>query len=126
MLVSWQPSELGAQLAVQRGESSVRAPAEIGRHTVAPQLRPPKGDAANWNPSRSTRTPRTHHGSPSINRASRSARSGPANRIELLDDPARPELANQVGHRGDAKPAAPRNVVAAACSMVAYVAKDLG
>jgi hypothetical protein len=61
-----------------------------------------------------------------VNRASRSASSGPADRIELLHDPARPEFADQVGHRGDAKPAAPRNVVAAACSMVAYVAKDLG
>jgi hypothetical protein len=61
-----------------------------------------------------------------VDRASRSAGSGPANRIELFHDPARPEFADQVGHRGDAKPAAPRYVVATARSVVAYVAKDLG
>jgi hypothetical protein len=61
-----------------------------------------------------------------VNWTSRSASSLPANRIELFDDPARPKLADQIRHRGDAKTAAPRNIVAAARSMVAYVAKDLG
>jgi hypothetical protein len=61
-----------------------------------------------------------------VNRTSRSAGSGPANRIELLDDPACPKFADQIGHGGDAKTAATRNIVAATRSMVAYVAKDLG
>ena len=61
-----------------------------------------------------------------VDRSSRSAGAGPANRIELLNDPACPKFADQIGHRGDAKTAAPRNVVATARSMVAYVAKDLG
>ena len=128
LLVRWQLTELGTQLAVQGGEAGVRLRStEVSRHAVAPQLAPSQGCGGELE---SVEVDAYAEDAPrltvEVNRTSRSTGSGSANRIELLHDPACPEFADQVGHRGDAEPAAACNVVTAASSMVAYVAKDLG
>ena len=61
-----------------------------------------------------------------VDRTSRSTRAWTANWVELHDDPACPEFADEIGHCGKAEAAAVREVVTAASSMVAHVAKDLG
>ena len=58
--------------------------------------------------------------------AGRPAGTRPANRIKLADQPPGSELADQIRHGGNAESAATSDVVAATCSMVADVAKDLG
>ena len=78
MLASRQPGELGA-LAVSAANPASGRRRRWKRHTVAPSARPGV-DAANWNPSRSTRTPRTHHGSPSRS-IGRVGRPAPGRRI---------------------------------------------
>src|SRR5687768_1517615 len=128
VLVSWQLSNLGPQLAVQGVEGGVRlGSTQVGRHGVSPQLAPGQGCGGELESIEVDAYPEdAPRLTVEINRASRSTGSGPANRIELLHDPASPQFPDQVGHRGDAEPAAARNVVTAASSMVAHVAKDLG
>ena len=127
-LSGWQLTNLGPQLAVQGGEAGVRlGSTQVGRHAVSPQLAPSQGCGGELESievdAYAEDAPRL---TVEINRASRSTGSGPANRIELFHDPASPQFTDQVGHRGDAEPAAACNVVTAASSMVAHVAKDLG
>jgi hypothetical protein len=58
--------------------------------------------------------------------AGRTAGPGPADRVELADQPPRSELADEIGHGGDTKTTPSGDVVTATGSMVAYIAQDLG
>ncbi len=59
-------------------------------------------------------------------RAGWTAGARAADRVELADQPPGSELADQVGHGRDAQTAPSSNVVAAAGSVVAHIAQDLG
>ena len=100
---------------------------EICGHAVSPKLAPGKGRGRKLEAVQvhayAKHAPRL---TVEVDGTSGSTRTGTANRVELHDDPACPEFADEICHCGNAEAAAACNVMAAASSMVAYVAKDLG
>jgi lycopene cyclase domain-containing protein len=127
VLIDWQPIELGTQLALQFGVAGVCvSSSKITGNVVAPQLAPSKSCGGKLESvdvdAYAEDAPRL---AIEVNRTGRPAGTWPANRVELFDDSACPEFADEVRHCRDAEPAAARNVMAATSSMVAYVAEDL-
>ena len=123
-----QPVELRTQRAVKFGKASVgRSPAEICRHTVPRQLATCECCRGELKAIQVDAYPENAPWfAVEVDGTSRSTGAWTANRVELHDDPACPEFADEIGHCGNAEAAAVCNVVTAASSMVAHVAKDLG
>jgi hypothetical protein len=128
VLVGRQSIELGTQLAVKRGEAGIRSgAAEICRHAVPPQVASAKGRGGKFEAVKADAYAEdTPWLAVEVDRTSRSTGACAANRVELHNDPARSKFANEIGHGGNAEAAAVCNVVTAASSVVAHVAKNLG
>ena len=122
------PGELPAQLSFDRGEASFRAGViEIGVDDLLPELAAADGRHPELNLVDVDVHPEDAPGfTVEGDRSGRAAGTRPADGVELLDQPARTELADQVGHGGDAESASMGDVMAAARSVIADVAKDLG
>jgi hypothetical protein len=123
-----QPVELRTEFEVKCGKALVRcSSAEICRHSVSPELTACESCSGELE---AIKVDAYAKDAPwlavKVDGTSRSARAWTANRVELHDDPACPEFADEIGHCGNAEPAAVCDVVAAASSVVAHVAKDLG
>ena len=123
-----EPGELPAQLPLDGGEARFQTGViEIGVDGLLPELAAADGRHAELDLVDVDVHPEDAPGlTVEGDRSGRAAGSRPADGVELLDQPARTELADQVGHGGDAEAASVGDVMAAAGSVIANVAKNLG
>ena len=127
LLVGRQPPSWAASTGPSRSAAAGPESRAATSIVSCPISRPPIVDGAEAQPVEIQLDADRHQGSPSraIGRA-RSARRRAPDRVELADQSPGPQLADQVGHRGDPEAAAGGDVVAAARAVVADVAQDAG